>query len=102
MNGHPDVVTCHWLTPTRILPHPYSYAAEARPWTCMREGLPHALDACDLESCPECPFWVQRTLDDVQRDIAYETWGVGMEIPPVHTIEDTRRELAWETFGVRV
>ena len=102
MTGNTNAVTCHWLTPTRILPHPFSYDADVKPWTCMRDGLPHALSACELERCPTCPRWEQRTLDDVGRDIAYETWGVGMTVPDGRTFEDHRRELAWETFGVKV
>jgi len=95
------MVTCHWLTPTRILPHPFSYEAGAKPWTCLCRDVPHALDNCELEACATCPRWQARSLDDVKRDIAYETWGVGINVPE-GTFDDARREVAWNTFGVRV
>jgi hypothetical protein len=53
----------------------------------------------ELEKCARCPHWEARTLDDAKRDIAYETWGVGIHVPE-RTFEDARRELAWNTFGV--
>jgi len=94
------VVTCHWLTPTRIMPHPFSYEAQHKPWACLRDGRPHALTCDELDRCPACPRWEQRTLDDVGRDIAYETWGVGVDIPGDRTIDDRRRDLVFETFGL--
>jgi hypothetical protein len=99
MNGNP-AVTCHWLTPTRIMPHPFSFDAGSKPWTCLRDGRPRALTCDELDRCPNCPRWEQRTLDDAGRDIAYETWGVGMNVPEGRTFEDARREIAWETFGL--
>jgi hypothetical protein len=95
------MVTCHWLTPTRILPHPFSFEAGAKPWTCLCREPPHALDCLELEACATCPLWLARSLDDVKRDVAYETWGVGINVPE-GTIGDARRELAWNTFGVKV
>ncbi len=95
-----NAVTCHWLTPTRIMPHPFSYEAGGKPWTCLRDGRPHPLTCTELDRCAECARWEARTLDDVQRDIAYETWGVGIPMPVERTFDDARRELAWETFGV--
>ena len=100
MNGN-HAVTCHWLTPTRIMPHPFSFDADSKPWACLRDGRPHALTSAELAQCPNCPRWEQRTLDDVGRDIAYETWGVGIEIPESRTIEDARRDIVWETFGLK-
>jgi hypothetical protein len=94
-------VTCHWLTPTRIMPHPFSYEAAEKPWTCLRDGRPHALTCGELERCAVCARWEPRTLDDTGRDLAFETWGVGIPIPEERTFEDARRELAWETFGVK-
>jgi hypothetical protein len=93
------MVTCHWLTPTRILPHPFSFEAGAKPWTCLRDEMPHAMCSEELEKCATCPHWQARTLDDAKRDITYETWGVGIDVPE-RTFEDARRELAWNTFGV--
>jgi hypothetical protein len=82
------------------MPHPFSYEAAERPWTCLRDGRPRALNCCELERCTVCPRWEPRTLDDAKRDLAFETWGVGIEIPEQRTFEDALRELAWETFGV--
>ncbi len=95
------MVSCHWLTPTRIMPHPFSCEAADKPWTCLRDKAPHALCSEELARCARCPRWERRTLDDTKRDIAYETWGVGIELPE-RTFEDARRDVAWETFGVRV
>ncbi len=102
MDRHTDVVTCHWLTPTRIMPHPFSIDAETSPWTCLRDGMPRALSAGEIGHCAHCPRWEERTLEDVQRDIAYETWGVGIDVPERRTIADARRDLIWETFGLKM
>jgi hypothetical protein len=102
MNARKDPVTCHWLTPTRIMPHPYSFEADEKPWTCLRDGVPRALTCGELEQCANCARWEARTLGDVQRDLAFETWGVGITIPERRTFEDARRDMAWETFGVIV
>jgi hypothetical protein len=40
-------------------------------------------------------------LDDAKRDIAFETWGVGIVLPE-RSFEDARRELAWNAFGVKI
>jgi hypothetical protein len=93
------MVTCHWLMPTRILPHSFSLEADAKPWTCLRDGVPRALCDDELRKCATCPRWEARTFDDAKRDVAYETWGVGIDVPEP-TFEDARRELAWNTFGV--
>jgi len=93
--------TCHWLTPTRILPHPFSSEAASKPWTCLRDGAPHALCDGDVERCVVCSRWQARTFEDVRRDIAYETFGVGIDLPNP-TFDDVRRAAAWETFGVIV
>ena len=93
--------TCHWLTPTRIMPHAFSFDADTRPWTCLRDGAPRALCNDEFEACSACPRREARTLDAVKRDIAYETWGVGIDVPEP-TFDDARRDVAWETFGVRI
>ena len=69
------VVTCHWLTPTRIMPHPFCFEADARPWSCLRDGRPGPLNAAELRRCATCSRWESRTLDAVKRDLAFETWG---------------------------
>jgi len=94
------MVTCHWLTPTRIMPHPFSFECAERPWSCLRDGAPRALCAEELARCAHCPRWEPRTFEDARRDAAYETWGVGIPLPDP-TFEDRRREIAWETFGVK-
>ena len=94
------MVMCHWLTPTRILPHRFSFEAGAKPWTCLRDEMPCPLCGEELEKCAGCPRWEARSLDDAKRDIAYETWGVGITVPE-RSFDDARRELAWETFGVK-
>jgi hypothetical protein len=93
-------VTCHWLTPTRIMPHPFCYEAAEKPWTCLRDGRPRALTCGELVDCAHCARWEPRTMDDAQRDLAYETWGVGIRVPEERNMTDARKELAWETFGV--
>jgi hypothetical protein len=100
MNAAENFVTCHWLTPTRIMPHPFSFEAGEKPWACLRDGRPRPLTCHELHECANCPRWEARTFDDVRRDLVFETWGVGIDIPARRTFEDARRELAWETFGV--
>jgi hypothetical protein len=98
---HPeDAVTCHWLTPTRPLPHPFCIDAGARPWSCLRDGRPRALTMTELHQCATCPRWEPRTFDATKRDLVYETWGVGIPLPERQTFEDRRRDLMWEAWGV--
>jgi hypothetical protein len=93
-------VTCHWLTPTRILPHPYSFEASVRTWSCLRDGAPHPLDRGELCQCATCPRWEARTFDATKRDLVYETWGVGIHIPEHRPFDDVRRDLVLEAWGV--
>src|SRR5262249_30101591 len=51
MDNMSDVVTCHWLTPTRIMPHPYCFEAAVKPWSCLRDGYPRPLDMDELRQC---------------------------------------------------
>jgi hypothetical protein len=95
-----DAVTCHWLTPTRIMPHPFCLDAATSPWTCLRDGRPRALSMAALHNCVACPRWEPRSLDSTKRDLAFETWGVGIPIPEHRTLEDRRRDLLWETWGL--
>jgi hypothetical protein len=46
---------CLWAKPTIFLSAPFWFDAEARPWTCLRDGVPHALITTDR--CTECPRW---------------------------------------------
>ncbi len=95
-----NAVTCHWLTPTRILPHPDCFEAGSRPWSCLRDGRPRALHVTELRQCATCARWEPRTLDATKRDLVYETWGVGIPLPKHRTFDDRRRDLVWETWGV--
>ena len=99
MSTHDGRVTCFWLTPTRILPHPFSFDAGARPWSCLRASCPRPLSADQLDQCAACPRWEPRTFDAARRDLAFETWGVGIDLPE-RTFDDARRDIAWETFGI--
>ena len=71
------VVTCHWLAPTRIMPHPLCFEADARPWSCLRDGRPRPMN-----------------------DLAFETWGIGIPLPAERTFDDRRRDVAWNTWRV--
>jgi hypothetical protein len=92
--------TCYWLTPTRLMPEPYRFAANTRPWSCVRDICPRPLSACELESCETCARWEQRTFDAVRRDLVVEAWG-GVDVPPnAETFDDVRRDLVHEAWGV--
>jgi hypothetical protein len=95
------MTTCHWLIPTRILPHPFSFEVDAKPWACLRDDIPRTMCREELAKCVTCPRWEARSLDDAKRDIAFEAWGVGIELPE-RSFEDARRQLAWDAFGVKV
>jgi hypothetical protein len=51
MTAANNAVTCHWLTPTRIMPHPFSYEAGEKPWACLRDGRPRPLTCRELHEC---------------------------------------------------
>ena len=92
--------TCYWLTPTRLMPEPYRFAANTRPWSCVRDGYPRPLSACELASCEGCARWERRTFDAARRDLVVEAWG-GFEMPPnPETFDDVRRDLVHEAWGV--
>lgn len=95
-----DVVTCHWLTPTRIMPHPYCFEAAVKPWSCLRDGYPRPLDMSELRQCAECPRWEPRSFDAVQRDLVFEVWGTGDQIEKPRTLDDAKRDLVLEAWGV--
>ena len=93
-------VTCHWLTPTRVMPSPYWFEAGVRPWSCLRDSYPRPLDASELHQCATCARWERRTFDSVKRDLVFEAWGVGDAVPVKTTFDDVRRRLVWEAWGV--
>ena len=95
-----DAVACHWLTSTRILPHPYSFEASVRPCSCLRDGSPRPLDGGELRQCATCPRWEPRTFDSTRRDLVFETWGVGIPIPERRAFDDVKRDLVSEAWGV--
>jgi hypothetical protein len=100
MNDPHDLVTCHWLTPTRNLPHPYSFEANAGNWSCLRDGSPRPLDSSELCQCATCLRWEPRSFDATKRDIVFETWGVGIPVPEHRAFDDVRRDLVLESWGV--
>jgi hypothetical protein len=100
MTSPDNVVSCHWLTPTRILPHPYSFEASVRTWSCLRDGSPRPLDKSELCQCATCPRLEPRTFDATRRDIVFETWGVGIPVPEHRAFDDVRRDLVLEAWGV--
>ena len=101
MTGSANPVSCHWLTPTRILPHPYSFEAHVRNWSCLRDGSPRPLDSSELCQCSTCPRWEPRSFDATKRDIVFETWGVGIPVPEHRAFDDVRRDLVLEAWGVK-
>jgi hypothetical protein len=101
MNGPYDLVTCEWLTPTRNLPHPYSFEANVRNWSCLRDSSPRPLDSSELCQCATCPRWEPRSFEAAKRDIVFETWGVGIPVPEHTAFDDVRRDLVLEAWGVR-
>jgi hypothetical protein len=96
-----NAVTCHWLTPTRILPSPYRHEASVKPWSCVRDVHPRPLDACELRECATCPRWQPRTFEAAKRDLVFETWGVGIPVPEDRTFDEVKRDLVLEAWGVR-
>jgi hypothetical protein len=95
-----DAVTCHWLTPTRIMPNSYGFGADVKPWSCLRDGCPRSLDTSELRQCPTCPRWELRTFEATKRDLVFETWGVGIPIPAHEKFDDVRRDLVLEAWEV--
>jgi hypothetical protein len=95
-----ELVTCHWLSPTRIMPHPVWFEASARPWACMRDGYPRPLTECELAACAKCPRWEPRTFDSAKRDLVFETWGVGADGCPRATYDDARRGHLLDAWGM--
>jgi hypothetical protein len=100
MTGPDRTVTCHWLTPTRGLPHPYSFEASVRPWSCLRDGSPRPLTGSEFCQCATCPRWEPRTFDATKRDLVFEAWGVGIPVPEHRTFDDVKRDLVAEAWGV--
>lgn len=101
MNRTDDAVNCHWLTPTRLMPHPYWLNAGLKPWSCMHDRRPRPLDASALSQCATCTRWEQRTFDSTKRDMVFEAWGVGIPVPEHRTFDEVRSDLVLEAWGVR-
>ena len=99
MNSPDNAVSCHWLTPTRLMPQPYWLDASVRPWSCLRDGCPRPLSLAELHACATCPRWKARTFDATKRDLMFETWGVGIPLPERQTFEDRRRGLDVGSVG---
>src|SRR5262249_427369 len=95
-----NVVTCHWLTPTRLMPRPYWVEAGAKPWTCLRDGYPRPLNMRELDDCAACPRREGRGFDAAKRDMVFETWGVGAPFPEHRTFDEVRRDIVMETWGI--
>jgi hypothetical protein len=95
-----DHANCYWQTPTRLMPEPYRFAANTRPWSCVRDGYPRPLSDCELESCARCPRWEPRTFDAVRRDLMVETWGGCDMTPHPETFDEVRHDLVYEAWGV--
>ena len=95
-----NAVTCHWLTPTRLMPSPQGFEAGVRPWSCLRDGHARTLDASDLHQCATCARWEPRTFDSVKRDLLFEAWGVGDAVQANTTFDDARRTLIVDAWGV--
>jgi hypothetical protein len=95
-----DLATCHSLTPTRLMLHPYRLEADVKPWSCLRDGYPRPLDMGELRECRICPRWEPRTFDSTKRDLVFEAWGVGLPFPEHRTFDEVRRDLVLEAWGV--
>jgi hypothetical protein len=100
MDNLSDVVTCHWLTPTRIMPHPYGLEAAVKPWSCLRDGYPRPLDMVELGQCASCARWEPRSFEAVKRDLVFEVWGTGNQMERPRTFDDAKRDLVLEAWGV--
>lgn len=99
MDRTDEIATCHWLTPTRLMPHPYGYESHERPWTCLRDGYPRPLDMSEFHQCAACARWEPRTFDDERRDLVFEAWG-GVSVPEHRSFDEARRDLVLEAWGV--
>jgi hypothetical protein len=95
-----SVVTCHWLTPTRIMPEPYRFEALTRPWTCLRDGYPRPLDAQELCDCATCGRREPRTFETAKRDLVIEAWGGADVSAQKPAYDETRRIEVLRAWGV--
>ena len=95
-----NAITCHWLTPTRLMSDPSRFEAGIRPWSCLRDGYPRPLDLSELHQCATCARREARTFDAVKRDLVFEAWGTGDFVPRHRTLDDVRRDLVLEAWGV--
>jgi hypothetical protein len=95
-----NLVTCQWLTPTRLMPYPYGFDANDKPWSCIRDLCPRPLTQGELQECATCPRWEPRTFDAARRDLVFEAWGIGIAVPKPTTFDDVKRALMLDSWGV--
>jgi hypothetical protein len=92
-----EAVTCHWLTPTWLMPAPYRTEAAVRPWSCLRDDCVRPVD---LAECDGCSRWERRTFESARRDLIFETWGTGDFMMKPRSFDEARRQLVLDTWGV--
>ena len=95
-----NLVTCRWLTPTRLMPHVFWLEADAKPWSCLRDGCPRPLTMPEIRECGNCPRWEAHNFDATKRDLVFETWGVGVPVPAHEPFDAVKRHLILEAWGV--
>ena len=95
-----NLVTCQWLTPTRLMPYPYGFDAQDKPWSCILDRCPRPLTQGELQECATCLRWEPRTFDAARRDLVFEAWGTGIAVPEPTTFDEVKRALTLEAWGV--
>jgi hypothetical protein len=66
------VQLCRWAEPTVFLANPLWTAAEDYPWSCRRDGAPHAVE--DTQACETCPRWEPQPAPDRRNPGISEGW----------------------------
>jgi len=56
MTESQSVQTCNHAYPTTLLAWPYWYEALGYEWSCVRGGVPRAVE--DPTRCETCPNWI--------------------------------------------
>jgi hypothetical protein len=97
MDGIDEAVTCHWITPTRLLPSPYSFEANIRPWSCLLDDRARPLNGPELRQCAVCVRWLPRGFGSVKRDLVSATSGADRKAR--RRYDEKRRALLAETWG---
>ena len=95
-----NAVTCHWLSPTRIMPEPYRIEALTRPWACIRDGYPRPLDSHELCDCASCVRREPRTFEAAKRDLILEAWGGADAVRHEPSYDEARRIEVLQAWGV--